>query len=215
MRRRSRRHFARRRLRAGLSQASGRGAVGGALLAHVAAGRHLHREHYFVRSVWRRRGCRAGVGRGAKGRRPRNTGDEIRSSIPIPSTSWAGIFPRKASASCCRAKFRKWWSSIWPPTWTRSSKNKACRGPDIGTWVLHTGGPRVLEATATALELPEGALASVLGLPAPNRQSFVGIGAVGAGRSDDQAAAGAWDVQHPGRDGSWLLFRACVIEVVV
>jgi len=30
--------------------------------------------------------------------------------------------------------------------------------PDIGTWVLHTGGPRVLEATAAALGLGEGAL---------------------------------------------------------
>jgi len=29
---------------------------------------------------------------------------------------------------------------------------------DIGSWILHTGGPRVLEATAAALELPEGAL---------------------------------------------------------
>jgi len=31
---------------------------------------------------------------------------------------------------------------------------------DIGTWVLHTGGPRVLEATAAALKLPDGALAA-------------------------------------------------------
>jgi len=31
---------------------------------------------------------------------------------------------------------------------------------DIGCWVLHTGGPRVLEATATALDLPEDALAA-------------------------------------------------------
>lgn len=31
---------------------------------------------------------------------------------------------------------------------------------DIGAWVLHTGGPRVLEATAAALDLPEGALAA-------------------------------------------------------
>jgi alkylresorcinol/alkylpyrone synthase len=30
---------------------------------------------------------------------------------------------------------------------------------DIGNWVLHTGGPRVLEATATALGLPDDALA--------------------------------------------------------
>lgn len=29
---------------------------------------------------------------------------------------------------------------------------------DIGTWVLHTGGPRVLEATQAALGLPDGAL---------------------------------------------------------
>jgi alkylresorcinol/alkylpyrone synthase len=29
---------------------------------------------------------------------------------------------------------------------------------DIGSWILHTGGPRVLEATETALALPPGAL---------------------------------------------------------
>src|SRR5579883_109741 len=29
---------------------------------------------------------------------------------------------------------------------------------DIGAWTLHTGGPAILEATAAALELPEGAL---------------------------------------------------------
>ena len=29
---------------------------------------------------------------------------------------------------------------------------------DIGSWILHTGGPRVLEATAAALDLPENAL---------------------------------------------------------
>jgi alkylresorcinol/alkylpyrone synthase len=30
----------------------------------------------------------------------------------------------------------------------------------IGTWVLHTGGPKVLEATSAALELPDSALAA-------------------------------------------------------
>jgi alkylresorcinol/alkylpyrone synthase len=29
---------------------------------------------------------------------------------------------------------------------------------DIGRWILHTGGPKVLEATAEALGLPEDAL---------------------------------------------------------
>lgn len=32
------------------------------------------------------------------------------------------------------------------------------RRSDIGNWILHTGGPRVLEATQTALGLPENAL---------------------------------------------------------
>jgi len=31
---------------------------------------------------------------------------------------------------------------------------------DIGSWILHTGGPRVLEATAAALNLPEDALSA-------------------------------------------------------
>ncbi len=35
--------------------------------------------------------------------------------------------------------------------------NGLCRG-DIGSWVIHTGGPKVLEATQDALELPQGAL---------------------------------------------------------
>jgi alkylresorcinol/alkylpyrone synthase len=30
---------------------------------------------------------------------------------------------------------------------------------DIGTWIMHTGGPKVLEATQEALELPQAALA--------------------------------------------------------
>jgi alkylresorcinol/alkylpyrone synthase len=29
---------------------------------------------------------------------------------------------------------------------------------DIGQWILHTGGPKILEATATALDLPKKAL---------------------------------------------------------
>ena len=32
------------------------------------------------------------------------------------------------------------------------------RRQDIGSWVIHTGGPRVLEAATAALELPDGAL---------------------------------------------------------
>jgi len=31
---------------------------------------------------------------------------------------------------------------------------------DVGSWILHTGGPRILEATAVALDLPEDALSA-------------------------------------------------------
>lgn len=32
------------------------------------------------------------------------------------------------------------------------------RRADIGSWIMHTGGPKILEATQEALELPDGAL---------------------------------------------------------
>jgi alkylresorcinol/alkylpyrone synthase len=32
------------------------------------------------------------------------------------------------------------------------------RRDDIATWIMHTGGPKVLEATAEALDLPDSAL---------------------------------------------------------
>ncbi len=32
------------------------------------------------------------------------------------------------------------------------------RRSDISSWIMHTGGPKVLEATATALEVPREAL---------------------------------------------------------
>jgi len=35
---------------------------------------------------------------------------------------------------------------------------QGCAKGDIGSWVLHTGGPKVLEATAAALDLHDGQL---------------------------------------------------------
>ena len=40
---------------------------------------------------------------------------------------------------------------------------------DIGTWIMHTGGPKVLEATEEALNLPDGALE-------PSWQSLAKVG---------------------------------------
>lgn len=36
--------------------------------------------------------------------------------------------------------------------------DQGCKRADIGSWVLHTGGPKVLEATADALDLHDGQL---------------------------------------------------------
>ncbi len=69
----------------------------------------------------------------------------------------------------------------------------------------HRGGARA----------PRRRACGVLGLSAQNRQSFVGLGFICARRSDDEAAARARHLQHPGRHGSRLLLRACVVEVVV
>ncbi len=68
----------------------------------------------------------------------------------------------------------------------------------------HRGGAGVTRRRARGL----------LGLPAPNRQPFVRVGTVGTRRSDDQAASGAWHVQHPRCHGSRILLRARPVEVV-
>jgi alkylresorcinol/alkylpyrone synthase len=39
-------------------------------------------------------------------------------------------------------------------------KEHGLKRDDIATWVIHTGGPKVLEATEAALGLPENALAA-------------------------------------------------------
>ncbi len=39
-------------------------------------------------------------------------------------------------------------------------KDNDLQRSDVGTWILHTGGPRILEATAVALDLPEDALSA-------------------------------------------------------
>jgi alkylresorcinol/alkylpyrone synthase len=39
-------------------------------------------------------------------------------------------------------------------------KDNDLQRSDVGSWILHTGGPRILEATAVALDLPEDALSA-------------------------------------------------------
>ena len=77
---------------------------------------------------------------------------------------------------------------------------------DIGSWVIHTGGPKVLEATQDALELPEGTLDVSWECLRKTGNLFLRLGAVCVGRSFGKSAAGRGHLGHPGRDGAGVLF---------
>ena len=94
-----------------------------------------------------------------------------------------GHFGSRASASCCRRKFRHMVRKHLAQDVDGFLPTTACTRDDISTWIMHTGGPKVLEATAQSLDLPDGALAGFVGLLAQGRQSFFGIGAAGSGES--------------------------------
>ena len=49
-------------------------------------------------------------------------------------------------------------------TWILSSRNKDLCRSDIKSWVMHTGGPKVLEATATALGITEEGFGGIVGV---------------------------------------------------
>jgi len=73
---------------------------------------------------------------------------------------------------------------------------------DIGSWVSHPGGPKVLEAINAALGLDDDALE--LALAERDRQPLIGVGAAHPARRARQAAAG----RHPGSadgDGARIL----------
>ena len=48
---------------------------------------------------------------------------------------------------------------------------------DIGLWVCHPGGPKVIEALEAALEVPRDGGPADVGLAGPRRQPVVGLGA--------------------------------------
>ena len=50
---------------------------------------------------------------------------------------------------------------------------------DVGTWVAHTGGPRILESAARALGLPDEALATSWASLARRRRGGPGHGLIG------------------------------------
>ena len=59
---------------------------------------------------------------------------------------------------------------------------------DIGAWVSHPGGPKVIDAVAKSLELPSGGARADLALAGRDRQPLVGVGAAHPARHHRQAA---------------------------
>ena len=76
---------------------------------------------------------------------------------------------------------------------------------DIHSWIMHTGGPKVLAATAEALHLPKGRAGCFLGGVAQCWQSLFGVGAGGAGDVCARAASARRELLDPGGHGSGIL----------
>ena len=62
---------------------------------------------------------------------------------------------------------------------------------DVGAWVSHPGGPKVIEAITATLGLPDDALELTWRSLSRGRQPVVGVGAARAARHHRQAAAAA------------------------
>ena len=85
---------------------------------------------------------------------------------------------------------------------------------DIGSWVLHTGGPKILEATADALGLKNGELEVSWQCLRRTGNLVVGFGAGGARRSHEESPPGARHARFAGRDGARILLGIRFAEMV-
>jgi alkylresorcinol/alkylpyrone synthase len=72
---------------------------------------------------------------------------------------------------------------------------------DVKSWVMHTGGPKVLEATAEAL-------GCVMGVLAKSREPFFDFRAASFGGRLQEPTASFWHAEHFGGHGTGLLFGA-------
>jgi predicted naringenin-chalcone synthase len=77
---------------------------------------------------------------------------------------------------------------------------------DIGSWVLHTGGPKVLEATADALDLHDGQLDPSWDCLKKGGNLIVRVGAGRAGRCDAKPASRAGHAGRARGHGAGILF---------
>jgi alkylresorcinol/alkylpyrone synthase len=76
-------------------------------------------------------------------------------SIATPSTSWAGTSATPASRSSSPPTSPKSSPTTCAATSTASSPSNNLTLADISSWIFHSGGPKVLEATETASNCPK------------------------------------------------------------
>ena len=79
---------------------------------------------------------------------------------------------------------------------------------DIGWWVCHPGGPKVIEALQAALERAAEAVALTWESLAADRQPVVGVGAARPRGHPARPAAGARQLRRAAGHGSGVLLRA-------
>ena len=85
---------------------------------------------------------------------------------------------------------------------------------DIGAWVSHPGGPKIIDAINASLEPAAGGPGADLAFAGRDRQSLVGVGAARAAGHHRQTAAQR-KPRPDDRDGSGILFRTRVAALAL
>ena len=85
---------------------------------------------------------------------------------------------------------------------------------DVGSWVAHPGGPKVLDAMTRTLGLPPERTGPHLAVAGAGGQPVVGLGAARARRPGWPNLGTGCDVRRDARDGTGLLLRAGAAPVV-
>ena len=123
-------------------------------------------------------GCGRGRGRlRAPRARPDHRRHPSRTCTPTPSERWAGTSVRPASRSSSGRRCPTSSRCTWPTTSRRLLAAHDLDLTDVGVWVAHPGGPKVLTAVQDALGLPAAHFAQDLAVAGRGRQPVVGVGA--------------------------------------
>ncbi len=108
---------------------------------------------------------RRGGGRGGRSHAPRRSGrrgprcsTHEATCIRTRCARWDGTWARPASGWCSRRTCRRWSSSYLADDVTEFLASHDLTVDDIGAWVSHPGGPKVIEAITETLGLPDDAL---------------------------------------------------------